>query len=138
METFARHAGVSKTTVQNWEAGTDLKGGNLLKVSDLFGVHPSELVSADDEGRLPALLQREVAYPSLKAFLEENEESQEITPEERNWLASQQFPDDVDIGDESWWQNQLMLYRGLKIRSAPRTLLHSVKPSKPENERRKK
>ncbi len=128
MEALARLVGVSKTAVQNWENGsTGLKGGNLAELAAALNVDMKEILGEKSVGQ-PT--ERRIVYESLVRFLSERAEGQSATAEERDWLASQRFPDNVDMGSATWWLSQLMMFRGLRIGTQPPPATQPTKPGR--------
>ncbi len=114
-EQLAVTAGISTSTVVRIENGRIVPDTKTIeKLAVELGVTAAELLGGE-----PAPARRE-PYRSLQSFLSVHGQTLPVADGERAWLLSQQFPDDVDIGDRDWWMAQLMLYRNQRSAKVPR------------------
>ena len=115
----ARELGAAYSTLMNWEKGTSVPDTiRVVALAKLGGVRVGWLL----EGEGPMFVGQKVdaqddeVYPSLAEFLAELPNLKErITDDERVWLLSQRFHDQMgDAGNMLWWNGQLNSYRALR------------------------
>ena len=106
------------STLIAWEKGTSVPDTvRVVALAKLGGVRVGWLLEGEGPmfvGQANDAPDAEV-YPSLAQFLADLPRDDRVTDDERVWLLSQRFQDQMgDAGSSIWWLSQLRAYRALR------------------------